>query len=295
MDFEFDGKTLSSFGCVTFSEGLSEEQLAVSAMAFETIKSALSDISLKAAHTYENNYSTTVLIMKNCCERKCVEDPERPYYKVRGTNLKVTLGYCKEEEHAVIDDKFTCEDELNLSDMEISTLTKWLARKQYKWFRWCDRYVWYRAQNSIEKIYYGEDVIGLAVTINTNAPYGFSTEITEVVEGKDHMDITDQTDEEGYIYPELTVTCNEAGDFELTNTFDNSVTRIKNVSAGEILIFHGDLQEIESSNLSHKLPVDFNFVFPHLCYLYGENLNHFESNINCDFTLKYRGIRKVGL
>lgn len=295
MDFEFDGKTLADFGCVMFSEGLSEDRLAVSAMAFDTIKSALSDISLKAAHTYEDNYSTTVLITKNCCARKCLDDPERPYYTVNGTNLKITLGYCKEEQHAVIDDKFTCNDELNLSDMEISALTKWLVRKQYKWFRWCDRYVWYRAQNKIEKIYVGEDVIGLAVTINTNAPYGFSEEIDEVFYEVDHMDIVDQTDEEGYIYPEMTVTFKESGDFELENTYDESVTRIKNVSEGETIVFRGDLQEIESSDASHTLPVDFNFVFPRLCNLYGENMNHFESNLDCDFNVKYRGIRKVGL
>ena len=295
MDFEFDGKTLSSFGLTMFYEGVREEQLTVSGMAFETIKSALSDISLKAAHSYSDNYSTTLLLMKNCCEATCVDDPERPYYSVNGTNLKITLGYCIEEKHAVIDDKITCEEEMTFTDMEISNITKWLVRKQYKWFKWCDKYVWYKAQNTVEKIYLGDDVIGLAVTVNTNAPYGFTDELLDEYVGVDHIDITDQTDEEGYIYPKMSVTFNEDGDFILTNTYDGSITRVNNVTAGETITFIGELQEIESSDVTHTLPVDFNFVFPRLCNLYGKNENHFESNLNCDFVIKYRGIRKVGL
>lgn len=295
MDFEFDGKTLSSFGMIMFYDGVREEQLAVSGMAFETIKSALSDISLKAGYSYNENYSTTLLIMKNCCEAKCIDDPERPYYSVNGTNLTITLGYCENQKDLIIDDKITCDDEQYLTDMEISTLTKWLVRKQYKWFKWSDRYVYYKAQNVIEKIYYGEKVIGLAVTVNTNAPYGFTDELHEEFTGVTEFEITNQTDEEGYIYPDMEVTVNEDGDLILTNEFDGSITIVGNVVSGEKITFRGNVQEIESTEATHELPPDFNFVFPRLCNLYGSNVNNFTSNLSCNIDIKYRGIRKVGL
>lgn len=237
QDFIFDGQALSDFGYLLIYEN-SEDVIDVSNMQYETIKAALSDKVHRVAHTYESNYTSTFFIMKNPC---------------------------------VYDD-----EDLNLSSDNIRELTRWLARKQYKWFRFIDEEdddeTWYKAQIVVQKEMYGGNCIGLQLTVNANAPYGFSREITHnITDGT--FDINVQSDEEGYIYPDMTITIPQAGNYEITNTYENRTTVINNCVAGEVItISGGDNQQI-SSNVNHDFTNDFNYVFPRLCNKYGDGRN----------------------
>lgn len=256
MSFIFDGQRLSDFGYIEFFDGLRSENLAVSTMTYETIKSALSDISYKVNHTYESNYSTTLMIMKNPCED--------------------------------IDEMWMTED-------NISVLTRWLVRKTYKWFKYTDSNVWYKVQNAVEKIYEGDNVIGLSVTVNANAPFGFTPEIVNKWDDDEKV-INVVTDEEGFIAPNFTIVAKESGDLVIGNTRSSMSTEINNVNANEIINIYGEgLYQISSSDTSHNIADDFNYVFPKLYSAYNNNANTITTNLNCDITMTYRGIRKVGL
>jgi len=235
-------------------------------MQFETIKAALSDISRKTSHTYESNYTSTFLIMKNSCDY---------------------------------------DDGEFLSHDDVSELTRWLARKQYKWFRFIDDddddEIWYKVQIQVSKEYVGDNVIGLRLIVTANAPYGFTREFTksntELEEGED-FDIRIYSDEEGYIYPTCVVTCPTAGTLTITNTTEGRVTRVANCSANEVITFIGeDTQQIISSDTTHDFTKHFNYVFPRLYVEYGNYNNTFECEINGEtpeVTFSFRGIRKVG-
>lgn len=259
QDFIFDGKALSDFGYIAVMEN-QEDTIAVSNMQFDTIKSALSDISHRVAYNYESNYTSTLLIMKSSCEFD--------------------------------------EDDLNMSNDDIAELTRWLARKQYKWFRYIDDEdndeIWYQVQFAIGKELVGDQVIGLQLTINCNAPYGFTKEYSYSTD-ESTLTINPDTDEEGYIYPTMIITC-DGGTVTITNEHTGEVTEIENCSANEIITISGaDIQQISSSDTDHDLSKDFNYRFPRVAVEYGNKQNVFSFEGIADIKASYRGIRKVGL
>lgn len=256
-DFIFDGQTLSDFGYVIAADGAIDETLAVSNMNYELVKSAMSDISYKVAHEYPDNYSRTFMIIKNNCAD--VED----------------YGY--------------------LTDDDISVLSRWLVRKQYKWFKYVGSNVWFKVQNVVEKMYYGNGVIGLQITVNTNAPFGFTPEIKNTWTG-DSGTIYTVSDEEGYIVPTVSIKANEGGNLVIRNSRTSEFTQIDNVTSGETITIYGEgLLQITTDNANHNIADDFNFVFPKLVCEYNNNQNTITTSLDCDVVITYRGRRKVGL
>lgn len=259
-DFIFDGRSLSSFGYMLVFEN-TEEQIDVSKIEYETIKGARNDRSYNVGYNYSENYLGTYKIIKAFCD-----DP----------------------------------DNQNVTDEEISELTRWLCRKQYKWFRFVDDNtdnndeIWYKAYIQVQKDYIGANVIGMTLTINTNAPYGFSR-IVEHEYNTSTFAVSVNTDEEGYIYPDVVIELNQGGTLNLTNSYEDRTTTLKNCVAGEIITLKGyDLQQIDSTK-NHDYVRDFNYKFPRLCAEYNKTTNVFSVNLDCTITMQYREVRKVGL
>ena len=236
-DFIFDGQALSDFGYIAIFEN-SEDVIEVSAMQYENIKGALSDISHRVSYNYEQNYTSTFLIIKSECENN--------------------------------------EDELWMTHDDISEMTRWLARKQYKWFRFIDEEdddeIWYKVQVKVSKEYIGDRVLGLQLTVTANAPYGFTREIKKKIQDSEFT-INAISDEEGYIYPDMTIEMLANGDFELLNEYENRITKIANCVAGEVITISGGDNLQISSSVNHDFTKDFNYVFPRLCNMYGDNNN----------------------
>lgn len=266
-DFIFDGQALSDFGYMVVFEN-TENVVDVSVMDYDIVKAALSDESRRVSHKYESNYSSTFTIMKSLCDNP---------------------------------------DESSLTKDDITELTKWLVRKQYKWFRFVDDddddEIWYKAQFQIKKEYIGENVISLQVTLNTNAPYGFTREIVNAFSNDDNQDfyeINIHTDEEGVIYPTCKIDIISDGNVELYsgNTANDLqfITQINNCVAGEIITIDGESLQI-TSNIDHDFTNDFNYVYPRFCSTYRNTKNYLwlQGSSGYEITLKYRGIRKVGL
>ena len=260
-DFIFDGRALSEFGYILVFEN-TEDAMDTSNMEMKTIKGARNDKSLGVGYSYGDNLTATYLIMKNFCEFP--------------------------------------EDDLNLTDEDVSELTRWLCRKQYKWFRYVDddgatSDVWYQGYWTVQKEYAGDSVIGLKITLHTNAPYGYSR-IIKHFSNETAFDINVNTDEEGYIYPTVTIQLAEGGELHFINTTENRDMELKNCVAGEtITIENGDVQQIGSTNTAHDWIHEFNYKYPRFVTSYGNLENHFTINKQADITLEYREIRKVGL
>lgn len=262
MDFIFDGVALSDFGYVIAYDGLRSENAVVSNLTYNTIKPALYDISRKVSHTYESNLTTTFIIIKNPC--------------IYNNNL-------------------------NMTNDEISELTKWLVRKQYKFFRYIDNEditdeVWFKVQNTVEKVIEGNNVIGLSITVNANAPYGFTREVVDKWTGT-RREIIVHSDEEGYIYPDIILSPTSSnGNLIIINQYENRRTIIKNVKKNEVITMYGNgVNQIASSDGEHELSQDFNYNFLRLCNQFGNYKNVITTNLQCNVEIRYRGIRKVGL
>ena len=72
--------------------------------------------------------------------------------------------------------------------------------------------------------------------------------------------IDDTSDEEGYIYPDISITLKSAGNLEVTNSFDGRKTIVKNCKSGETIQFNKYLQIISSDD-GHIVSNDFNYKF----------------------------------
>lgn len=259
QDFIFDGQSLSDLGYIAYWEN-TEDVLPVSTMDFETINGARTDISHRVSYNYNDNYSSTFKIMKNPCD---------------------------------------FDDYDYLTNDDISEITRWLVRKQYKWFRFIDDddmdEIWYQAQFKVNKESISDTIIGLEVTLETNAPYGFTPKQTISIESGDIIHVN--SDEEGYIYPDMTITMTSGGTFILKNEYENRTTEIRNCVANEVItISGGDNLQITSSIEGHDFTNDFvDYNFPRLCNEYNNSENAITLSDNCKVTMTYRGIRKVGL
>lgn len=261
-DFLYDGRALSEFGYILLMEN-SEEQMDTSNMEIKNIKGARNDKSIGVGYQYGENLTATYLIMKDFCEFP--------------------------------------DDELDLTDDDVSELTRWLCRKQYKWFKFIDDEdmgvadVWYQGYWTVKKEFVGDRVIGLQITLHTNAPYGYSR-IVKHVHADNQFSINIHTDEEGYIYPDVTITVQEDGDLEFTNVTEGRVTEIKNCVAGEtITILNADIQQIGSTNTAHDWIHEYNYKYPRFAVSYGNLSNDFNINLEAEIIFEYREIRKVGL
>ena len=260
-DFMFDGRKLSDFGYIITHDGILDETGVVSAMTYTNIKGARSDINRKAAYNYDDVYHVDINIMKNPCQ----------------------------------------DGNIDLTNNDISEMTKWLCRKEYKWFRWVDEIgqdeIWWEVQINVDKIVYGDSIVGLTLHVTANRPYGLSQPYEfEWIGGLTDTTVYVHSDEEGYIYPDMVITVKGGGDVVITNQYEDRSTIIKNCSNMEkFTIVGGDIKQITSSVAKHDLSRDFNYKFLRLCNRYGDAINRLDVSANANITLSYRGIRKVGL
>ena len=260
-DFLFDGLKLSDFGYIIVHDDVVDETGVVSGMSYKTVNGTKSNVLHKVASSYEDTLHLDVSIMKHPCNN----------------------------------------DIFVLTNDDISEMSKWLCRDDYHWFRWIDDIgqdeIWFEVQITMDKIAYGEDIVGLMLHINTNRPYGLTREYRhEWIGGLSDTTINVHSDEEGYIYPDVEITVKGGGTVEITNKYENRTTRILHCINGEVItIYGGDLQQIVSSNKSHDLSSDFNYQLFRLCNKWGNSKNVIEVSPNANIVFSYRGVRKVGL
>lgn len=267
-NIEYDGEKLSDYRMIICQfDGSSGSEIVSSGadITFNQIKPSGSNKFNLYSSTYESVYTTTFQICKNPC----------------GINT---------------------QDDMFLSVEEVSALQRWLCRKnQYNKFK-IDQdgyeHIYWNATFSSKQIEVNGRIIGLELTLYTDAPYAYMDEITIEKDCSNDLkfDIYDVSDEEGYIYPDVIITLLEDGDFTLSNSLSNKTTFISNCSKGEIITIEGDSQIISSSLSAHKsLSKDFNYFFPKIINTYTETKNTFTCNLKCMITITYSPIRKVGL
>lgn len=201
--------------------------------------------------------------------------------------------------------KYNCDDfeDFIISDTELNKLMRWLNRKGYYKFKpihddgsFSD--IYYMATFNVSLLKASGLLVGLHLTMDCNAPYGYlETETFEHEFNSDTYTIEDESDEVGWIYCKATITCKSAGDLQITNSLDsNYVTTIKNCKADEVITMSGRTKIIETSMDSHtKLANDFNFNFLRIKNTYSDNKNVFSTNLPCTIKFEYNPIKKVGI
>lgn len=271
-DFQYDKKRLSEFRMIlcSFDSGSGMESVSSGAdITYHQEKAGGSNIFSLLAHSYDSPYSSTFQICKDPCRLKDSND-------------------------------------MYLTPLEVSKLQRWLCRKSCHPFKIeQDNYrdIYWNAVFTSRQININGRIAGLELTVYTDSPYAYHDEIVHEF----HFNGQDMTaagkrkrkyfhnisDAEGHLYPDLEIRIAENGALNLS--LNGRITEIANCKEQEIITIRGREQIISTSDATHDIARDFNFVFPRMERDYETNKNYISADLICSVTLKYSPITLIGL
>lgn len=272
IDFEYNGQRLSDYGCmiccIDTSPGVETVSIG-SQLTLNTVRPAGLHKFRLLSTQYDSAYTVTFQVAKAGCPN---------------------------------------QDDTEIRESELSDMMRWLQRKEYHKFKaiysngeYANTY--YMGTFHIQAIRACDQVIGLELTLQTNAPFGYyePTEYyMELPDSESSYTVFDHSDEIGYLYPEVVeIECLSQGDLTIYNSMDARPTVIHNCAAGEIITLDGENKQICSSLSHDRLYNDFNYHFIRIMNDDNNgaagNANVFTAALPCNIRLVYSPIRKVGV
>lgn len=266
IDFEYDGKYLSDYGFIICN---------FNSASGADVADAGSKITFnKVSCNRGKQYSLASAQYDEC--------------------IQVTFDICKNP------DVYNYKD-MVISNDEYRKIMRWLNRREFLKFQVLNRddtaidACYYDASFNIDKIKIGEILYGLRLTMETNRPFGYGKERIAYFNFDDitkSYTLCDMSDEIGYIYPHITLTCYEDGDIQLYNTLEDCTTIIKKCKAGEIITLDGDTQIITSSYRGLEICDNFNYEFFRIGNKTNDRNNRITVTKPCSIIIKYSPIIK---
>lgn len=261
-DFEYDGICLSDLGFMVCSfDGITESQLEGSKITFNQTSVMMGKKQLLSNTKYEECLTTEFDI----CKINCNGNPEDSYISV-------------EEEEKI---------------------RRWLNRKKFHKFKiLSDRFkkIYFMGSFNVQSNEFAGNIHGMHLSFVSDAPFGYTdSKYKFSVEQNEPYTIYDMSAEEGDIFLTATITCKSSGTLEITNSFNNSTTIIRNCIEGEVISINNMI--IQSSNEEHDSSImnDFNFIFPKIVNNYNDRKNVYTFSLPCDVVFEYRELRKIGI
>lgn len=215
--------------------------------------------------------------------------------------------------------KMNCADmnDYIFTEREIGFISRWLARKDYKKLKFYQDgwdSIHYNAILKVNQHMVGGECVGFDITATCDAPWGYDRTQTTNIDassGSADVQIYDDSDEIGELYPRVEIDVIEGGNIEITNNFTGKTTKIRNCIAGEQILL--TKMAIESSECipddtgatydykgRHKtLYDDFNWTWPTICnYFTPQNtrdsrVNRYVINGACRVKLIWDSPRKA--
>ena len=268
VDFEYAGKRLSDFGCmicnITSDSGVATTNIG-SQLQFNTIPVNNTTKFKQMSSEYTEAYTLNFQICKKTCNSN-----DNDYF----------------------------------SEMEVRDIMRWLNRKRF--FKFKPIYddgeyamIYFNGSFNVQTITYGSNVIGMELTLQTDAPFAHYEPIEYNITLSSQNGtfvINDISDEVGYIYPDIVeIQCLSDGKLTVSNSKDSNNVVVNNCVSGEKITLIGESKIIESSVYHQKLFNDFNYNFPKIHNDYNDGENIFSVSIPCKIHMSYSPICKVGV
>lgn len=267
IDFEYDGQYLSDYGLIIchfdYSTGTAVAD-AGSRITFE-----------KVSRNYGKSYSLASTRYNEC--------------------ITTTFDICKNP------DLYEEYEDRQISNDEYRDLMRWLNRREFLKFQVFDEddkerdTCYYNVSFNVEKIKIAEVLYGLRLTLESDKPFGYGQEQSVSWTFSDTSVakiLSDMSDEIGYIYPNVKITCYANSDLSIYNELLDSTTVIKNCKVGEVITLDGNAQIIATTYSSHDICDDFNYEF----FKIGNTINNRNNRITvsapCALEIKYEPIIK---
>ena len=266
LDFEYDGKYLSDYGFIIcdFDSSTGAQIMDNGAnITFNTV----------SQHSGKR-YGLTSTQYDDC--------------------IQATFDICKNPD--IYEYKF-----MEITAEEYRHIVRWLNRHEFLKLRFFDNDkelepCYYEASFNINKIKIGEIVYGIELEMVTNRPFGFGAEIHKVYDfqnAEQTYTLTDTSDEIGYIYPSLVITCSQEGNLYVNNDVTNCKMYIRNCSQGEVITIDGKTHSITSSVVEHDICNDFNYDYFKIGNTFDNKRNKISVSLPCKIDLRYSPIIKI--
>lgn len=205
--------------------------------------------------------------------------------------ITATLQICKDPK------KF---DDMRITNNEFQEIMRWLNRREFLKFRLLSddndqsaaRY--YNASFNVSKLMLDDTIYGMELTMETDKPfaYGDICEYYFVLTPQKTYTVRDVSDEIGFVYPSMKITCNADGDLQIKNALENCTMLVKNCTSGEVITIDGEAMYITSNKSAHKICSDFNYNFMRIGNTYGDRDNPITSTLACTVELSYAPVIK---
>jgi hypothetical protein len=198
--------------------------------------------------------------------------------------------------------KKPCGDTVNnleISANELRQLSRWLNRSHFHKFNLLnEEYQDYYTEGSfnLERVEIMGVTYGVNLSLETNRPFFIHEPVSIQIENTSENGtyvIDNTSDAEGYIYPNMEITCNADGDLTITNSINNRTMEIKDCTAGEVITINYPI--ITSSVTSHIIQNAFNWEFLRLENTYYSQTNVLTFSIPCTINMNYSPTIKLGL
>lgn len=269
VDFEYDGQHLSDYGFIICH---------FDATSGASVAESGSKITFnKVSRNHGKSYSLVSTRYDEC--------------------IQTTFDICKNP------DLYEYEDR-EISNNEYRDLMRWLNRREFLKFQALNEEdgkgdaCYYNVSFNVGKIKIAEKLYGLRLTLESDKPFGygdeqvFSWDFADIATSKVLYDISDEI---GYTYPSMVITCNADGDLSIYNELEDCTMLIKNCSVGEMITINGESQIISTNYHSHDICNDFNYEF----FRIGNTINNRDNRISvsspCHIVIKYSPIIKDSL
>ena len=195
--------------------------------------------------------------------------------------------------------KHPCANNEEISVEESREIMKWLNRKNFHKFKFINAEyidIFFESSFNVSKIEFEGKLCGFELNMVTNRPYALQEPIMiqlKNIVSYGQKRIYSKSDEEGYIYPDMEITIEKDGHFELFNALEQRTMRIANCKSGEIIRVKYPM--IESSLPEHKIQNDFNWKFFRIATTFREKANDMTISIPCTIKMIYSPVVKVGI
>ena len=205
-----------------------------------------------------------------------------------------TFDICKDPDY------FPTQQERYITADEYRDIMRWLNRHEFLEFEIMDEEldnepVFYKGSFNVDKITLGAHLVGLELTLETDKPYAYGEERVEewttTYQSLSHR-MVDGSDEVGYIYPKIQITCNASGNLTVSNDLTDTTMVINNCTSGEVITIDGENQIISTSRSSHKIYEDFNYEFLKIGNDFDNGVNTITVNLACKIRISYYPVMK---
>lgn len=275
LDFTFNGKKLSDFGCICCNFDSSSGTVEVSAGADITLNQEKPSGSNKF-----NLYSTSY---------------DEPFT----LSLSICLNPCGNYEN------------MEISVEQARKIQKWLNLRNKKFKINADGYedIYWVGTFTCKQVMLNGAIIGFNLTFTANMPYALQEErvidvdLSEALES----DILFSSDVYGYIDADFGISLKEKGDLKLSMYYYDPNTKqyildrtfsIDNCIADEGIFIEGSTQIVKTTWGGHPIGKDCNFLLPRLINTYQTDTekvkNKIVSNLKCRVIIYYNPTAMIG-